>query len=152
MTLSVEHILFVLPRWCGTHSTCSHHSVQTLNGRNQIMLSLLFNARVWSFPRWHILWQRTLYAYHQQKWEGNFVSKGCGTKPTGVTGWLVIRRGIWIPWTSWKCAAFHWLAWLLAHFFSVFDSYFPTDHSSFLMAGSSCAVLPFPFSAVGWYV
>lgn len=64
------------------------HSVQILNGHNQIMLSLLFNVRVWSFPRWHILWQRTPCADHQQQWEGNFVSKGYGTKPSALTGWL----------------------------------------------------------------
>lgn len=54
-------LFFVFPRWNGTQymqPPCSRqHSVQTLVGHNQIMLSLFFNARVWSFPRWHVLWR-----------------------------------------------------------------------------------------------
>lgn len=56
---------------------------------------------------------------------------------------LVIWRGMWIPWTSWKCAALHWLAWLPAHFFSLFDSHLPRVHSPFTVAWSSNLCCPF---------
>lgn len=64
---------------------------------------------------------------------------------------LVIWRGVWMVWTSWKLAAFHWLVWLAAPFFSLFGSHLPPLHSSFLAAHPSYAVLPFPVSAGGWY-
>lgn len=64
---------------------------------------------------------------------------------------LAIRRGMWMPWTSWNLAAFRWLAWLAAHFFSLFGSRVPPLYSSFLAAHSSYAALPFPVSAGGWY-
>lgn len=62
---------------------------------------------------------------------------------------LAIKRGMWMPWTSGNLAAFHWLAWLAAHFFSLFGSHVPPLHSSFLAAHSSYAALPFPVSAGG---
>lgn len=101
MNLSVEHAVLDVFNWllvvCVTQTVwyteytqpprSRQHSVQTVNRHTQVTGSLLFNPQGRSFPRWHILWQRTLHIDHQQQWDGGFVSKSCETKTTVVTKW-----------------------------------------------------------------
>lgn len=126
MTLSVEHVgldaltgclLFVLPRLDGTPSTRSHHALRS-------MVTTKSCSAFSSIPECGVFPDSTFFDEELPMPITRLQDQANSTHR------LAIWRGMWIPWASRKCAAFHWVAWLPAHFFSL---WFLPSHSPFFL-------------------
>lgn len=147
-------LLFVLSRLYGAQRTCSHHVLGSTQYKQWIVIPKS-RAAYSSIPEWGVFPDGTSFGKELHMLiPCNSGRELCNQRlcdQENSSHRLAIRRGMWMPWTSWNLAAFRWLAWLAAHFFSLFGSHVPPLHSSFLAAHSSYAALPFPVSAGGWY-